>query len=184
MRMILLGLYIRCWALITMVRFVRCRFCSSCSTLCDTVHWLDLFLYKGPRRRDVTRRSRERSEASTFGDDQAVPVIPESGNVAFFHLLWTESSELKKSSVVDAEANLIVAKKNCGNMEIGQKELTVVCRSRGWGRVMIDYYIRMPFQLGLLLAHGTGGVTIFMIVPACTFLFLFALPLRLLLFWY
>lgn len=81
---------------------------------------------------------------------------------------------------VDAEENPIVAKKNCGHMEIDQKELTVVCR--GLGRIDCD--IRMPFQLGPLHTHSAGAVAIFMIVPACTFLLLFALPLRVLLFWY
>ena len=63
-------------------------------------------------------------------------------------------------------------------MEIDQKELTIVCRGQGG----IDCDIRMPFQLGPLHTHDTGAVVIFMIVPACTFLFLFALPL--LLFWH
>ena len=120
-------------------------------------------------------------------------MIPESetnlggtGNVAFFsssHEL--NYPNLKKTSVVDAEENLIVAKKDRGHMEISQKELNVVCR--GQGRIDSDYYNRMPFQLGPFGQLHTGAVAlIFMVVPACTFMLLFALSwtLRVLLFWY
>ena len=101
-----------------------------------------------------------------------------TGNVASFSFHMNLGRSNLKNLVVDAEENPIVAKKNCGHMEISQKELTVVCQGEGW----IDYYTKLPFQLGPLHTHGTGAVAIFMIVPVCTFLLLFALPLRVLLF--
>ena len=125
-------------------------------------------------------RRRQPSEAAF--EDQAV-VAPESetkfggsGNVAFFFFTSYELNHLnlpkkKIPFFADAEEDLIVATENCKYMEIDKKELTVVCRRR------IDYYIWMP--LSLLGPLGTG-VTIFMIVPALTFLLLFALPLLIL----
>lgn len=58
------------------------------------------FISKVPRRATRDARGRERSEATSSLGDQVV--VPESetnfggtGNVASFHLLWTESSEPK-----------------------------------------------------------------------------------------
>lgn len=124
-------------------------------------------------------RGRDRSKSAV--GDQAVTVVLESetnlggtGNVEFF-----SSHELNhlnlKSSAADAKANPIVAKENCGHLEISEKVLT-----QGPGR--IGHYIRMPFQLHM---HGTGVVAIFAIVLVCTLLLLFAFSstLQLLLFW-
>lgn len=65
---------------------------------------------------------------------------------------WIISTE---NPADDAEENSLVAKENCGYMEIGQKELIVVSVGEG--------------------STFTGAVAIFMVIPARTFLLFFAL---------